>query len=127
MEEEIEVTLEKYQSYHINPQGDPTVEYPRTYREWFLARRRLRRSRRNHATRTLREIVGGFLRERDGPLCFWCRCDPLEDWELDHHVPVSKGGGNEFANLRLLCASCNHRKYNMMPEVFEKIMGHDLL
>ncbi len=30
--------------------------------------------------------------------------------EIDHKWPVSRNGGNEQANLQLLCASCNLRK-----------------
>jgi 5-methylcytosine-specific restriction endonuclease McrA len=31
---------------------------------------------------------------------------------IDHIVPVSKGGGNELSNLRLVCWKCNNRRGN---------------
>jgi 5-methylcytosine-specific restriction endonuclease McrA len=45
------------------------------------------------------------LAERDGPGCTWC--GDTERLQIDHVVPVSDGGGNELANLRLACGDCN--------------------
>jgi 5-methylcytosine-specific restriction endonuclease McrA len=30
----------------------------------------------------------------------------------DHIVPISKGGGNSFVNLRAVCGECNHERDN---------------
>lgn len=37
--------------------------------------------------------------------------------ELDHIIPRSMGGGNEEANLSLLCNACNNRRSNKSGEV----------
>lgn len=34
--------------------------------------------------------------------------------EIDHIVPVSRGGGNEATNLRSACGPCNRRKRNRL-------------
>ena len=34
----------------------------------------------------------------------------MEELEIDHMVPVDRGGSNEESNLQLLCRSCNKRK-----------------
>jgi len=36
-----------------------------------------------------------------------CRCDATRGLQIDHVVPVAKGGGGEIGNLRLLCAHHN--------------------
>lgn len=35
--------------------------------------------------------------------------------EIDHIVPVSKGGGNEASNLQVLCQECNRAKTDTVP------------
>ncbi|KAA0013353.1 MAG: HNH endonuclease [Thermoplasmata archaeon] len=45
-------------------------------------------------------------------ICPICRKSiPIEIMEVDHIKPVSKGGGDNPANLRLLCPRCNKKKH----------------
>jgi len=37
-------------------------------------------------------------------------CGSIENLEVDHIIPVSKGGGNTLDNLQILCRSCNLNK-----------------
>lgn len=78
-------------------------------------------SRKNHAkrerarmTKELREMV---LR-RDGYTCRQCgasrRNEPNLLLEVDHIVPVSKGGKTELDNLQTLCWKCNRTKSDKM-------------
>lgn len=39
-------------------------------------------------------------------------CGSTRNIEIDHVVPRSWGGGNEFSNLQPLCKICNSRKSN---------------
>lgn len=45
---------------------------------------------------------------RDGFRCR--RCGAEDDLSIDHVHPVSKGGGDDLANLQTLCRGCNARK-----------------
>jgi 5-methylcytosine-specific restriction endonuclease McrA len=45
--------------------------------------------------------------DRDGHLCGYC--DARAD-TIDHIVPRSRGGRNEWTNVVAACAKCNHRK-----------------
>jgi 5-methylcytosine-specific restriction endonuclease McrA len=48
-----------------------------------------------------------------GSCCFWCRKDlPANQLTLDHLIPKSRGGSNNFENLRLSCLSCNRDRGN---------------
>ena len=45
-----------------------------------------------------------------GWVCAFC-ADPLEHaCQVDHIVPLFKGGGNERENLQILCANCHAAK-----------------
>jgi hypothetical protein len=46
--------------------------------------------------------------ERDAYRCR--RCSDWHNLEVDHIIPVSKGGGNGMGNLQTLCNSCNSKK-----------------
>lgn len=51
--------------------------------------------------------------QRDGFRCVLCGRSQLEDGvklEVDHIVPISKGGKTERSNLRTLCQDCNRGK-----------------
>lgn len=56
------------------------------------------------------------VRSRDRGCCAECRkdiCIELQEEEnIDHIVPLSRGGTNDLVNLQLLCKPCNSKKYN---------------
>jgi putative phage-type endonuclease len=49
---------------------------------------------------------------RDGARCR--RCRTTVNLEIDHIVPVSKGGRTEESNLQTLCRRCNRRKWKKL-------------
>lgn len=59
-----------------------------------------------------REKIADALRERvyarDGYACL--HCGATEDLSLDHIIPWSKGGPDNYENFQTLCRSCNSRK-----------------
>jgi 5-methylcytosine-specific restriction endonuclease McrA len=78
--------------------------------------------------RTGQDDKPGYLRaaicKRDGWRCGICRerVSPSLDWphpraaSLDHVIPVSRGGSNDPANLRLVHLVCNLRRRNLGGE-----------
>lgn len=51
---------------------------------------------------------------RDGNKCSYC--NSKENLTIDHIIPSSRGGGNDFLNLVCCCISCNTKKGNRTPE-----------
>lgn len=54
------------------------------------------------------------IAERDRWKCHVCELGylPNNPWEIDHDKPLSKGGTNHVANLRLAHRTCNREKSN---------------
>jgi HNH endonuclease len=60
------------------------------------------------------------VRQRAGNRCEYCQShqDYLMGWlQIDHFLPVSKGGSNEDENLCLACELCNQYKWNQTEAI----------
>ncbi len=63
-------------------------------------------------TKLPRTLRSGVLGER--PRCYWCSTEDAP-FDVDHLVPVSKGGTNALENLVAACCSCNRRRQDREP------------
>ena len=59
-----------------------------------------------------------LLAQKQGPVCN--RCDAIvfswDELTVDHIRPKARGGGEELANLQLLCGRCNEDKGDNRPD-----------
>jgi len=53
------------------------------------------------------EVIG-YVYMRDGGRC--CECGSTKNLQIDHIIPLAKGGSSEAENLQLLCRECNQKK-----------------
>lgn len=73
------------------------------------------------------ETVNDLFDLTDGT-CFYCeksisvknygRVGERGAFEVDHFIPVSRGGDDEFENWVPACVDCNTRKADLMPWEF---------
>jgi hypothetical protein len=82
-------------------------EFYRQTSTWMLARDRASRNKISKWQR--RRIL-----KRDGGRCL--RCRSTERLEIDHIVPVARGGSNADDNLQTLCWKCNNGKGATLAE-----------
>ena len=72
-----------------------------------------------HKTRTIRASRPRIYK-RDHYQCVYCGSN--KDLTLDHVIPKSRGGGNEWTNLATSCFKCNLRKGNRTPDEAKMVM-----
>jgi CRISPR/Cas system Type II protein with McrA/HNH and RuvC-like nuclease domain len=70
-------------------------------------------------TRKLR-VNRNRIFKRDGNQCVYC--GSKRDLTIDHVMPKSRGGTNEWTNLVTCCSKCNIKKGNKTPEESKMIM-----
>ena len=74
----------------------------------------------NKNNRKARKTINNSLKydvmKRDCFKCQYCGKSPANDvgveLQIDHILPVSKGGTNEIENLKTICKDCNIGKFN---------------
>lgn len=62
----------------------------------------------NNPLRSEAKRLRPYILERDGYVCR--RCGATDDLQMDHLIPVSRGGTNDLDNLAILCRPCNLNK-----------------
>lgn len=65
-----------------------------------------------------RKVKNRLFRAQQGRCAYCGRTHRWDYLEIDHKHPVSRGGGDEIANLQLLCSPCNMRKGIQSDEEF---------
>lgn len=74
--------------------------------------------------KTLRRDVVRYILKRDNYTCTYCGCKHGK-MEIDHIVPVSKGGSNDISNLTTASGHCNRKKSDKPLSVFLKIISNE--
>jgi 5-methylcytosine-specific restriction endonuclease McrA len=95
--------------------------YPR-----YLANARNRRARTlladgSHTSEEVRE-----MRRDQGGVCAYCTAPLSGSYHVDHMLPLSRGGRNDWTNLAITCGSCNLAKGSMTVEEFLAGSGSSL-
>lgn len=107
-----------YQEQYRADHQDATREYRRVNSLYFAQKTRERRALQTNAFVESIDYLTVF--ERDGWICQLCltAVDPEIAWpdlwspELDHIVPLSRGGEHSYSNTQLAHKICNIKKGN---------------
>lgn len=74
-----------------------------------------------------RGMMGNWVKNQD-KVCFYCGSECASNFQVDHFVPLTKGGAHLLGNLRIACKTCNLRKSAKLPNVWiEEIHPHQWL
>ena len=58
----------------------------------------------------MRDLVRDRILNKYGNKC--CYCGSVHNLEIDHIIPISKGGREDEGNMQVLCRKCNATKSN---------------
>lgn len=107
---------------YLHGMGFREPDYPTPTAQGLLAHiaeQRASRATRDAKKRLIAERRYEFQKSRaqaalaliDAGHSYVCaECNSADDLTIDHITPLSRGGGDELANLRFLCRSCNSAK-----------------
>jgi 5-methylcytosine-specific restriction endonuclease McrA len=93
-----------------------SAAYHRDHPEVGRARFENRRARKRAADGSFTPAEWLALVERYGGCCAYCGAQGR--LEVDHRIPLSRGGSNRIENILPACRSCNARKHQMTEEEF---------
>lgn len=71
------------------------------------------------------DVDHGVVYDRDEGICGICYLPaPPSKWQLDHIIPVSRGGPHTYANTRVSHSECNSWKKARLDEECGEVPGH---
>ena len=66
-------------------------------------------------------VVRSYVFERDKYQCQSCgKTNEETELNIDHIIPLAKGGSNDISNLQTLCRSCNQKKKHHFDPRFKR-------
>lgn len=106
-------------------------EHIKAVRDEWLAANPLKARIYAEKRRALKQASGGAytteqieaLAKRQKHKCAECKCSIRDKYDIDHIMPLSKGGSNDIKNIQLLCEPCNQRKHNKHPLDWARLNG----
>jgi 5-methylcytosine-specific restriction endonuclease McrA len=51
--------------------------------------------------------------------------DEKASWEVDHGIPLSRGGSDDFRNLWPACTECNRQKGDMTTSEYRRFLKNE--
>lgn len=77
-------------------------------------KRKFKSETERHFTPT--DVMRKFIAQQGA--CQYCKVDVVDDYHIDHIIPVSKGGTNDAKNIQILCPTCNRKKHATLEADF---------
>jgi 5-methylcytosine-specific restriction endonuclease McrA len=90
------------------------VEWTKNNRDKQAAARARRRANVVAAGGVVTETDIVMRRELQQGLCYYCGDSPTR-WEVDHFIPLDRGGSGAPENIVMACMPCNRSKGNKLP------------
>lgn len=115
-----ELKKKRHDAYQANPEkfAERNRKWRAAHPDHFKALLRNRRALKKGAegSFTAEDIEKAYALQKGR--CWWCSKKIKGKYDIDHRVPLSKGGSNNPSNLVISCPHCNRTKHDKMPDEF---------
>ena len=104
-----------YRAAHRKERRAYNAAYYAEHREEYRTQLNNYRARKRAAegTHTAADVCAQY--ERQKGRCYWCGEKVGSRYDIDHVIPLSRGGANDRSNLVIACTFCNRSKGAKMP------------
>lgn len=110
--------LKKYRKKHYKQIKNYNKKYMKLYN---YKRRLLNKNAGELSLQTLQLVYEDNIKKYGTLTCYLCLNPiPFGKDNLEHKIPLSRGGTNEYNNLAIACKSCNCSKRNKSEEEYRK-------
>jgi hypothetical protein len=79
----------------------------------LYSRTRYARKMAAEGSHTIDDVMRLYQLQRG--MCAYCGCDVSNGYQVDHIIPLAKGGSDKSENICISCKTCNQRKSDKMP------------
>jgi 5-methylcytosine-specific restriction endonuclease McrA len=97
-------------------------KYAEKYPEVVRARKHARRIKEKSLPSKINPDYVKFLIVYQNMICNYCGII-MVDYQIDHMLPISRGGDNSDSNLQLICPTCNRKKSSKTDSEFKEYLN----
>jgi len=113
----------KYYETHIEHLRSKARQWAKENPEKRKIQRHTRRTKKSQAGGSFTsDDIKAMLKRQKGK-CIVCKVKIVNNYQIDHIIPISKGGSSNPSNLQLLCPRCNLSKNSSDNIVFMQRNG----
>jgi 5-methylcytosine-specific restriction endonuclease McrA len=113
------LAFQEYYQKNKNEIREKQKKYRQTNKNYIYLRNRKRRnllSGSNIAPQEIKDLI-----KNSNSRCHYCNSS--QEIQIDHYIPLSKGGSHNINNLVVACKECNLAKKDKLPEDWLKIIN----
>lgn len=116
---------EKYKAMEVRYREKNRFAINQRLREWNARNKDKVRVWTRNAQAKRKAVPGSYslseikqMYADQGGLCAYCEGELNGTYHVDHMLPISRGGTNDWTNLAITCVNCNQRKWTKTTEEF---------
>ena len=116
--EKLEVYWKAYREEHREWLAQWQKRYRKEHPEMYRQYGREKYARRKAAEGSYTRDEVWQMYEDQGGLCAYCETPLFGSFQVEHMIPIARGGRNDWSNIAIACKDCNQSKHAKTVEEF---------